>query len=379
MEFDLGTYSRRITTASIEAQTWFNRGLVWLYGYNHEEAIACFERGISEDPGCGMAHWGIAYAIGPNYNKPWRVFTEDEKASALERAHLALAAARATPGLTPVERALTEALAKRFPGEPGVEDYTPFTDAFAEAMRGVCAAFPDDPEVVYVTAEALITRTPWQLWDLASGQPAEGASTVEASRLLNSAFAELPGAWDHPGLLHLFIHLMEMSPTPEIALRHGDRLTGLIPDSGHLMHMATHIDLLCGDYQNAIERNMAAVRVDRKYKAYAGAENFYALYRIHNLHFIVHAAMFSAKPGIALDFAGQIRRELPDEVVRVCPDLFEAVRCHPGPCAGSLRHVERDSGRTGSRVRGTLRFYARAYPLCPYRGAREPGPAGKSP
>ena len=331
MEFNLGVYSRNVTTTSPVAQAWFDQGLIWLFGYNHEEAITCFERALSVDPGCGMAHWGIAYAVGPNYNKPWRVFAEAEKGPALARAHSAISAAQAAKGLAPAESALIQALAARFPDDPEIEDYTPHTDAFADAMRGVCAAFPDDLEVVYATAEALITRTPWQLWDLPTGQPAAAASTMEAFELLNSAFAGLQGAWDHPGLLHLFIHLMEMSPTPEAALRHGDRLTGLVPDSGHLMHMATHIDVLCGDYHSVIERNIAAARVDRKYKAYAGTENFYALYRIHNLHFAVYGAMFSARPQVALDFATQLRAEVPDEVVRVYPDLFEtfvATRAH---------------------------------------------------
>ena len=100
-----------------------------------------------------------------------------------------------------------------------------------------------------------MNRTPWLLWDLPSGQPAEGASTLEAQAVLEHAFAAVPGAWDHPGLLHMYIHLMEMSPTPEAALKHGDRLTELVPDSGHLIHMATHIDVLCGDYQNVVARN----------------------------------------------------------------------------------------------------------------------------
>ena len=319
----MGTYARQVTTDSSAAQAWMNQGLIWLFGYNHEEAITCFERALSEDSGCGMAHWGIAYAIGPNYNKPWRVFTESEKGPALARARSSISAAQAAKGLEPVELALIQALETRFPNDPGIEDYTPYTDSFADAMRGVCASFPDDLEVVYATAEALITRTPWRLWDLQTGQSAVEASTMEAFELLNSAFAVLQGAWDHPGLLHLFIHLMEMSPTPEAALRHGDRLTGLVPDSGHLMHMATHIDVLCGDYQNVIERNVAALQADRKYKSYAGAENFYALYRIHNLHFAVYGAMFSAKPQVALDCAALLRAEVPDKVVRVYPDLFE--------------------------------------------------------
>ncbi len=342
MEFDLGTYSRRITTSSRDAQAWFNQGLLWLFGYNHEEAITSFERALSADPKCGMAHWGIAYAIGPNYNKPWRVFTESEKGPALDRAHSALTAAREITDLAPVEKALIHALSSRYPSNPEVEDYTPFTDAFADAMRAVHSEFPNDLEVVYATSEALITRTPWQLWDLQSGLPADGASTAEAYEILDGAFHKRPGAWDHPGLLHLFIHLMEMSPTPEAALRHGDRLTGLVPDSGHLMHMATHIDALCGDYQNVIERNIAAVRVDRKYKAYAGSENFYALYRIHNLHFAVYGAMFSANPQVALKYAAQLRAEVPDEVVRVYPDLFEAfvaTRAHVQVRFGMWREI----------------------------------------
>ena len=322
-----------------------------------------------------MAHWGIAYAVGPNYNKPGRVFSESEKGPALARARAAVSAAQQAKGMAPVESALIQALAARFPEDPEIEDYTPYTDAFADAMREVLAAFPDDLEVVYTTAEALITRTPWQLWDLQSGQPAEGASTLEACELLNGAFSDLQGAWDHPGLLHLFIHLMEMSPTPEAALRHGDRLTGLAPDSGHLMHMATHIDVLCGDYQNVIERNAVAVRADRKYKTYAGADNFYALYRIHNLHFAMFGAMFSAKPQAALDCATQLRAEVPDEALRVYPDLFEkfvSMRAHVlvrfGMWSDVLAEPIPENEELFAFTRGTC-F------LCPGCGVREFGRA----
>ncbi len=320
--FDLGTYSRPVS-ADAQAQTWFDRGLVWLFGYNHDEAIACFKRAVAADPGCALAHWGVAYALGPNYNKPWDVFTEDEKAPVLNGAHAALAAGLALPGLGDPDRALLEALAARYPDDPTVEEYDPWTDAFAEAMRQVFLRFPDDLDIAFVFAEALMNRTPWQLWDLASGQPNPDASTGEARAVLERCFAEIPGAWDHPGLLHMYIHLMEMSPTPEAALRHGDRLTGLVPDAGHLVHMATHIDVLCGDYQNVVSRNLAAAEVDKKFKAHAGGANFYALYRIHNLHFALYGAMFLAQPSVALAAADRLRAEVPDEVVRVYPDLFE--------------------------------------------------------
>ena len=102
--FDLGVYSRPVTTASAEAQTWFDRGLNWTYGYNHEEAAECFRKAIAADAGCGMAYWGLAYAIGPNYNKQWDIFEPDERVVTLKEAHEALEAAKALDGLAPMER-----------------------------------------------------------------------------------------------------------------------------------------------------------------------------------------------------------------------------------------------------------------------------------
>ncbi|MFN3953380.1 MAG: tetratricopeptide repeat protein [Pararhodobacter sp.] len=324
-QFDLGRYVRKVTTGSGEAQAWFDRGLVWLYGFNHEEAIACFEKAIAADPDCAMAHWGIAHAIGPNYNKLWEFFAPDEKVAALEKAHASLSQARvAGDTATPVERAMVKALGDRFPTDPAIEDYGPWNDAFATAMREVHAAFPDDLDVAAIFVEALMNRTPWQLWDLPARTPAKGASTAEAQALLERVFATRAEAWDHPGLLHLYIHLMEMSPTPEKALPHGDRLVELVPDSGHLLHMATHIDVLCGDYQNVVWRNRRAAEVDRKYFDHAGAENFYTVYRIHNLHFVIYGAMFLARPSEALAAASRLAEALPEPVVRFLPEFFEA-------------------------------------------------------
>ncbi|MDF0602246.1 hypothetical protein P1J78_16015 [Psychromarinibacter sp. C21-152] len=362
--FDLGLYSRPSMTASREAQLWLDRGLVWLFGYNHEEAIACFEKAVAVDPALGLAHWGIAYALGPNYNKPWQVFTEEEKAPALEKAHAALRAALAGQS-SPAERALIEALATRYPTDPGIEDFQPFNDGFADAMRPVYAAHGDDPDVAFVFAEALMNRTPWQLWDLPTGRPAPHASTEEARAVLERAF-ERPLGWEHPGLLHMYIHLMEMSPTPEAALRHGDALSGLVPDAGHLVHMATHIDVLCGDYHSVVARNRAASAVDARYKAYAGAANFYALYRIHNLHFEIYGAMFLAQPTAALDAAARLRAEVPDQVVRVYPDLFEAFvasRPHVLIRFGLWREILREEIPTDTHLYAFTRaliLYARA-------------------
>ena len=320
--FDLGTYTRPVSAVPA-AQTWFDRGLIWLFAYNHEEAIVCFEKALEADPACALAHWGIAYAIGPNYNKEWDVFTPEEKAPALDRAHAALKAGLALTDARPAERALLEVLAARYPTDPEIEDYQPFNDSFAAAMKPVYEAHPDDLDITFIYAEALMNRTPWKLWDFHKGVPNPDASTTEAMAVLERAFDETPGAWDHPGLLHMYIHLMEMSPHPERALRHGDRLTDLVPDAGHLVHMGTHIDVLCGEYQNVLHRNLAAAEVDDAFKAYAGAANFYALYRIHNLHFAFYGAMFLGQKAAAVDAVLRLRGEVPDEVVRTYPDIFE--------------------------------------------------------
>ncbi|WP_049643049.1 tetratricopeptide repeat protein [Candidatus Rhodobacter oscarellae] len=321
--YDLGDYSRALSNATPEAHTWFDRGLIWVFGFNHAEAIRCFERALSADPSCALAHWGIAFAVGPHYNQEWDFYAVEERQQMLDRAHAALALGKDAGGSEP-EMALIEALAARYPTDPTLEDFRPFNDAFAAEMRRVHNLFPDDLDVTSVFVEAMMNRTPWALWDLASGQPAEGADTEEARRVIENAFDNLPGAWDHPGLLHLYIHLMEMSPWPEKALRHGDRLMTLCPDAGHLVHMATHIDVLCGDYQNVIARNKVAAQVDKAYEAQAGSENFYTVYRIHNIHFIAYGAMFLGQPTPALEACAALRDALPEATVRYLPELFEA-------------------------------------------------------
>jgi hypothetical protein len=322
-DFNLGSFSRPITTTSPQAQQAFNTGLTWMYGFNHEEAIRCFQSALTADPTCALAHWGIAHAIGPNYNKVWGFFSPEEQIAALALARHSLTQAAACPA-TPLEQGLIAAQALRFPDTPHIEDYAPFNDAYAGAMRALHRRFPADLDVTSLIAEALMNRTPWTLWNTAQGLPAPGSSTAEAQTLLERTFARHPAAWDHPGLLHMYIHLMEMSPTPERALPHGDRLVDLVPDSGHLVHMATHIDVLCGDYHNTVRRNRAAALADAKYFAHAGAQNFYTVYRLHNLHFEIYGALFLGQLTPALAAADALTAALPDPVVRHLPQLFEA-------------------------------------------------------
>ena len=318
--YDLGTYSRSVTTGSVEAQRWFDRGLAWTYGYNHEEAISCYRRALDADPECAMAWWGVAYAAGPNYNKPWEAFDEEDAARSLETAHEAAERAKElAPSATDAERALIGALQHRYPSRSPAADMCPWNDGYAQAMRAVYARHGDDSDVATLFAEAIMNRTPWALWDLKTGAIAEGADTAEAIEVLEKAMRgrDDRGEEPHPGLLHMYIHLMEMSPHPELALAAGDRLRGLVPDAGHLQHMPTHIDVLCGDYRAVVESNQAAIEADRKFLAREGAGNFYSLYRCHDYHFKIYGAMFLGQYGPALAAAEEMVETLPEELLTV--------------------------------------------------------------
>lgn len=317
--YDLGDLHREVTTTSAEAATWFDRGLIWSYAFNHEEAVDCFERATAADPTCAMAYWGQAYALGPNYNKPWEFFDETDLRTTVARTHEAVQrAATLADRAAPVERALIGALAHRYPGHrPGAPAETSvWNDDYAAAMGEVYRDFGDDPDVAALYADALMNLTPWQLWDLRTGEPAPGSRADEAQRVLDRALAG-PAGRRHPGLLHLYVHLVEMSPAPEQGLTVADRLAGLVPDAGHLHHMPSHLHVLCGDYRAAIEANGRAIEADAKFLARSGPMNFYTLYRCHDFHFRIYAAMLSGQSRIALETAVQLEISIPEELLRV--------------------------------------------------------------
>jgi tetratricopeptide (TPR) repeat protein len=311
--FDLGTYGRAVSTRSPEAQRWFDIGLNWCYGFNHEEAIGCFEKVLSFDPGCAMAHWGIAYAAGPFYNLTWREHgaAEAEKAARRGFDHVRLAG-EAASGASPAERRLIEALAARYqkPHAVTATEFGQWDDAYAAEMRRVHYEFPDDQDVTALFVEALMMRTVRRLWDLKTGAPAPGSDVLEALGICERAIARAgeAGAAAHPALLHLHIHLLEMSTMPERALGSARRLGGMCPDAGHLNHMPAHIYVLCGMYEEARSASEEAIRADDRYLARTDAPGCnYLLACCHDLHLMMFACMFLGQSKPALEAAGTIR------------------------------------------------------------------------
>ena len=325
-EFDLGRYSRPIATRSPEAQLWFDRGLLWLYGFNHEEAVSCFREAQRADPDCAIAFWGEAYAAGPFINLPWCWMSEVEAREAVGTCFAATQAAmERRDGARPAERALIEALPARYQCNAVVstDEFSRWDDDFAARMRDVHRRFPDDTDVASLFAEALITRTPWRLWDPETGESADGADTEEARDVLETAMLARSeaGQAPHPGVLHMYIHVMEMSRNPECAEAAADDLHWLSPDNGHLNHMPCHIYLQCGRYADALAVSRKAVRADAKYARRVGPFNFYTTARCHDFHAMMDAAMMLGNLRGSQEAARGIART-------VTPDLLRQDRRH---------------------------------------------------
>jgi tetratricopeptide (TPR) repeat protein len=300
----LGGFSRKVTTPSPEAQRYFDQGLAFLYAFNHDEAIRSFQRAGDLDPACAMAFWGVAVANGPHINNP--VVPEDRAKAAWD----ALGKARArTAGALPVEKALIEALASRY-ALPQPEDRKPLDQAYADAMRRVWKAHPEDVDVGALFAEALADLRPWDLWT-PEGEPQPGTEELVAT--LEGLLAVAP---KHPLANHLMIHTVEASPHPEKADRAADALRDLQPGLGHLVHMPSHIDVRRGRWQQAIDANVKATLADRRYAARSPKQGFYRLYMAHNHHMLTYAAMMTGQSELALRTIREMVADIPLEFVK---------------------------------------------------------------
>ena len=232
---DLGTYSRSVSTESPDAQLWFDRGLLWCYGFNHVEAKRCFNEVAEIDPGCAMAYWGIAYAVGPSYIKPWEAFDEADLSQSLIEADAATQTAIELADCTSsVEQDIIKTLPHRYPSDTPADDLNAWNSDYANAMREVYETYPDDLDVAALCAEAIMVQSAFSLWDLDSGVPVEGAEMLEAIAILERAMQQMEQTdlgLSHPGILHLYVRLMGSSTQPQYAQRALDKLKELVPDA----------------------------------------------------------------------------------------------------------------------------------------------------
>lgn len=312
-------YARQVTTASPEAQRWFNQGIQLLYGYNHDEAIRSFEKAAELDPSCAMAWWGSAYARGLHINNP--LMSETQSRLAHEAAQKAQ---RALDNETPVERALVAAVSKRY-AWPAPQDRAPLDQAYADAMEEVWHQFPQDADAGALFAESLMNLQPWDLWT-AAGAPK--GRTLEIVAVLERTLAQHP---QHPGANHFYIHAIEASPWPERGTAAAERLQDLVPGSGHLVHMPSHIFIRTGRYADAAIANEKAIAADEAYFKTAPAPEFYNIYFLHNAHFLAYAAMMEGRYQTALAAARKIEKAIPREFLKnyvVVADGFMPTALH---------------------------------------------------
>ncbi|KAH7241109.1 uncharacterized protein BKA55DRAFT_517960 [Fusarium redolens] len=335
-EFILPPFTRDVTTTKPEAKRWVEDGIVWCYAFNHAEGERCFERAIEIDPECCLAYWGLAFALGPNYNKPWKAFDRNDlKHTTLKGLEACKNAEALASKASPVERALAGAIRHRFPKDENDTNHArSWNSAYAEAMRPVYKEFKDDLDIATLYADALMNLTPWALWDVRTGKPAPGSEVLEIQEALERGIAQ-EGGYEHIGLLHAYIHVTEMSTEPEKGLLAAEHLRRLANEAGHLAHMPSHLDILIGDYRRAISANAKAVIADEKFVSLRGGGDFYTIYRMHDYHSLIYAAMFAGQYGVSIKAVNQMEVAIPDEDLRIeSPPMadwletFRSVRPH---------------------------------------------------
>ena len=267
-----------VSTKNTQAQQFFDQGLRFIYAFNHDEAARSFRRAAELDPKLAMAYWGIAEAVGPNYNDPADPGRYRQAHEAVQKA------VDLSEQASPSDRAYVQALATRFPADPR-SDLKKAAEDYRDAMRQVVSEFPDDLDAATLFAEAGMNLHPWGLWHI-DGTPEAGTDEIVSS--LESVMKRDP---NHLGAIHYYVHAVEASPTPERALAGANKLAALAPGAGHIVHMPAHIYIRTGDYEAAVKTNEQAADVDRAYIKSSGVQGIYPMmYYSHNLHFIAMCA-----------------------------------------------------------------------------------------
>ena len=319
----LGNLHHPVSTRNPQAQQFFDQGLRLIYAFNHEEAARSFQRAAELDPQLAIAYWGVAEAVGPNYN-------DAGDPDRFRQAHAAIQkAVDLSANASPSEKAYIQAMAKRFPADPNA-DLRKAAEDYHNAMREVVKQFPDDLDAATLFAEAGMNLHPWGLWR-PDGTPEVGTEEIQAT--LESVIRRDP---NHLGAAHYYIHTVEASPHPERAMAEAYKLPSLAPAAGHIVHMPAHVFIRTGDYDAAVRSNEQAAAADRAYIASHGAQGIYPMmYYSHNLHFIaVCAAMdgnyLEAKKGadlLAAHVAPDVKEMPPLEGFMTVP-LMVAIRFH---------------------------------------------------
>ena len=302
----LGDVHHPVTTSSPLAQKYFDQGLAFAYGFNHDEAERSFDRAAQLDPHMAMAYWGSAWVLGPNYNSPGNI-------EASRKAYGALKSARALEGgATPEERDLIEALARRY-GARG-DNTAARGQAYADAMRAVAHRYPNDLDVQTIFAESLMDLHPWQLWDR-DGKP--GPNTIEIVTTLETVLKKDP---NHLGANHYYIHAVEASRDPGRATASADRLAAMAPGAGHLVHMPSHIYIRTGRFHDSVLANENAINADETFLAASHETGMYPLmYLTHNIQFLCYSEMAEGSGRQALETARALEARVPLDAVRTMP------------------------------------------------------------
>src|ERR1700691_3549776 len=274
----LGDLHHPVSTRNPQAQQFFDQGLRFIYAFNHDEAARSFQHAAELDSKLAMAYWGVAEAVGPNYNDPADPDRYKQAHEAVQKA------VDLSAGASPSDQAYIQALAKRFPEDPK-SDLRKAAEDYRDAMRQVVSEFPDDLDAATLFAEAGMNLHPWGLWHV-DGTPEAGTDEIVST--LESVMKRDP---DHLGAIHYYIHTVEASPNPERALAGANRLAALAPGAGHIVHMPAHVYIRTGDYEAAVKTNEQAAAQDRAYIKETGVQGIYPMmYYSHNLHFIAMCA-----------------------------------------------------------------------------------------
>jgi len=311
----MGDYHHPISTRDPGAQRYFDQGLVLAFGFNHAESIRSFRAAQRLDDSCAMCFWGEALATGPNINVTSNgkaIMSAEERTAAYSALQQALSR---RINATEVERDTIDALAARYNGNAET-DRDPLDRAYAAAMRNLARKYPNDDDVAAMFSESVMNTMPWNYWT-DDGQPRP--ETVEVIEALETILTRTPR---HPLAIHLYIHAVEASSNPARAEAAADRLTNLIPGSGHLVHMPAHIYWRVGRYADAAEANVLAAAVDEEYIAQCNAQGFYpAVYYPHNIHFLWAASSMEGRSKVAIEAARKVRANVPLELVQQFPPV----------------------------------------------------------